>query len=196
MNGAWFMLVCLLGAALASPASASIVAETRYGVAAHNVRFNDAGEDGAGQSNERGPALQFEVVAAPVRLGVLGEPRPYAMVSANLNGDTSYAAAGLAWRWRPARRWTVEASFGVAAHDGALRNRYPPDDPRADAYARSHQLLGKRVLFRESLALDREIDQRRSIGLVFEHLSNGGSLFRNADNQSLNEIALRFTVRH
>jgi hypothetical protein len=193
-----FVLICAAAVAFATPASAQFVDEVRVGVAAHNVRFggDDSGDPSdPGQSDEAGPDLELEIVSSRLHLGLLGEPRPYAMISVNLNGDTSYAAAGLAWRWRFAEHWMLEPSLGLAVHNGATHNPYAPGDPRAEAYAREHQLLGTRVLFRETLAIDREIDDRHSLGLSFTHLSNGGALFGHDDNQSLNEIALRYTIR-
>jgi hypothetical protein len=199
MTHARFVLICAATMAFATPASARFVDEARVGVAAHNVRFGgeDASDDPGDprQSNESGPDLELEIVSSQLHLGMLGAPRPYAMLSANLNGDTSYAAVGLAWRWRFARHWTLEPSLGVAVHDGATHNPYASGDPRAAAYARDHQLLGTRVVFRETLGVDRDLDDRHALGLVFEHLSNGGALFGHDDNQSLNEIAVRFTVR-
>jgi hypothetical protein len=187
-----FAFFCAASLAFATPAAGQAIDELRVGVAAHNVRYD--GED-SGQSDERGPSLELEIVAPALHLDAFGAPRPFAMASINLNGDTSYAAAGLLWRWRFAPSWTLEPSLGAAVHDGALDNPYPAGDPRADDYAREHQLLGTRVLFREALALERRLDDRRSLGIVFEHLSNGGALFGNEDNQSLNEIALRYTLR-
>ena len=89
----------------------------------------------------------------------------------------------------------VEPGFGVAIHNGAVHNRYAPDDPRADEYASHHQLLGSRVLFRDTLAVERDIGRNRAIGIAFEHLSNGGELFGHRDNESLNEISVRFSMR-
>jgi hypothetical protein len=190
-------LICAAALMVAAPAYARIVDEVRVGVAAHNVRFgggDSSDPNDPHQSDETGPDLELEIVSSQLH-GLFGAPRPYAMVSANLAGDTSYAAAGLLWRWRFARRWRLEPSLGLAVHDGATDNPYPPGDPRADEYAHTHQLLGARVLFRETLAIDRQFDERHLLGLSLTHLSNGGALFGHDDNQSLNEIALRYTIR-
>jgi lipid A 3-O-deacylase len=171
----------------ACPPPASAETEARVGAAAHNVN---------GASSEGGAAIQLELVGD--RLSAprwLFAPRPYAMASANLDGDTSYAAAGLYWRVRISDRWSIEPGFGFAVHDGALRNPYPDGDPRADAFAQSHQLLGSRVLFRDSLGVRRSLENGRAVSLTFEHLSNGGSLFGHEDNQSLNELTLSYSVQ-
>jgi hypothetical protein len=117
------------------------------------------------------------------------------MGSASPAGDASYAAAGVKWRWRFAKRWTLESGLGVAVHDGATSNPFEDGDPQADVYRRTHQMLGARAVFHDTLALERRIDERRSIALTFEHLSNGGAPFGHDENQSLNEIGLRCAVQ-
>ncbi|MBI1359560.1 MAG: hypothetical protein GC155_04670 [Alphaproteobacteria bacterium] len=185
-----FALICMTSL-LSAPAWAQEGPSWRIGLVAHNIHIGGYGDM---QSRETGPNLEVEAVGAPLRgLSWLWTPRPYAMASANLSGDTSFAATGLYWRWRPLRGWTLEPGFGLALHDGALHNRYPDTDPRAADYAHDHQLLGTRYLFRDSLALDRDIGGGRTIGIEFEHLSNGGKLFGHRDNQSLNELGVRFS---
>src|SRR5262245_35065990 len=123
MMGVRFVLICAATLTFAAPACARVVDEVRIGVAAHNVRFSGHDPD-SGHRAETGPDLELEIVSSQLR--VFGAPRPYAILSANLAGDTSYAAAGLLWRWRFAPRWTFEPSVGVAVHDGATHNPYPP----------------------------------------------------------------------
>ena len=192
--GVHFVLICAAMLTFAAPARARVVDEVRIGVAAHNVRFSGHDPDESGHRAEGGADLELEIVSSQLR-AVFGAPRPYAILSANLAGDTSYAAAGLLWRWRFAPRWTLEPSVGVAVHNGATHNPYPPGDPRAEEYAHTHLLLGTRALFRETLAVDRQLGARQSLGISLVHLSNGGALFGHSDNEGLNEIALRYTIR-
>lgn len=173
----------LLAAALAwcvyaSPALAH--GEGDVAVVAHNL---------AGTSSEGGADLELAYVGTQLSAWTR-HARPYALGSINLNGETSYVAAGALWRVPISDRWTLEPGFGVALHNGALHNRYTPDDPRAVTYAERHQLLGARILFRTSLTLSRRLDNGASIGLVYEHLSNGGDLFGHSDNQSLNNLGI------
>lgn len=175
--------------ALAAPAHA--LSAARLGVAAHNVRFSDSDT----QSHEGGVNFEAEALSKPIAaLRMVGAPRAYVMASVNSNGDTSFVAAGLYWRLRLNRDWTLEPGFGVAVHDGARHNPYGSGDPRAAQFAHDHQLLGSRWVFRDSLALDRRVGEGRAVGIVFEHLSNGGALFGHSDNQSLNEIGVRYTI--
>lgn len=186
----WFLL--LSPAAFAQSDPGPDAAGWRVGLVAHNIRF----ERGEHQSNENGPNLEIEIDSArPHNLAWLGHPQFYGELSANLNGDTSFAAAGLYWRWKLGHRWRIEPGFGLAIHDGKLHDPYPASDPRSIDFEREHQLLGTRLLFRDSLALERQIGGGRSIGLVFEHLSNGGEVFGHRDNGSLNELGLRYTMR-
>ncbi len=180
--------VAATGALAAQPAAA---VEIRIGLAAHNVKIWTAEH----QSDEGGVNVELEAVAgSPQALRRLWRPRPYAMASINTQGDTSFAAAGLYWRWGFAERWALEPGLGLAVHDGATSNPYGPGDPRAAIYEDEHQMLGARVLFRDTLALERRLGERRAISLVVEHLSNGGALFGHDSNQSLNEITLRYAV--
>lgn len=185
-------IAAALAAFAVAPAHAYTLDEIRVGIAAHNVRFGQADE----QSDETGPNLEAEAVWGRLeRLRRIGAPRPYAMVSANTAGATSYAAAGLYWRWAFAENWALEPGVGLAVHDGATDNPYAPGDARADVYEAHHQMLGSSVLFRDTLALERRVGEGRFVGLAIEHLSNGGALFGHHSNQSLNEIAVRYTVR-
>lgn len=178
-------LIFSLALCLALPAAA----EVRIGIAAHNVSF----EDSDTQSLERGPNIELEAVGKPLQLSWARHPRPYAMVSANTNGDTSYVAAGLYWRIPVSENWSVEPGIGLAIHDGALHNPYPPENPAAAEYARRHQLLGMRMLFRDSIGVRRQLRNGAAIGITFEHLSNGGELFGHHDNQSLNEVSVWYS---
>ena len=167
-------------------------AEWRIGVVAHNIHPFGYGDM---QSRETGPNLEGEMVGAPSQtLRAIGRPRPYVMASANLSGDTSFAAAGLYWPWRFDPDWRLEFGVGLALHDGELHNPYPASDPRAAAFQYEHQLLGTHMLFRDSLALDRAIGAGCSVGIVYEHLSNAGDLFGHSDNESLNELGVRFSM--
>jgi hypothetical protein len=164
----------------------------RIGLVAHNLHLRSSEL----QSGELGPNLELEIFGArPRNLAWLGHPKVYGELSGNLNGDTSFASAGFLWTWRLSPTWWVEPGLGLAVHDGALDNPFPVSDQRNVEYQHDHQLLGTRWLFRDSLALEHDIGGGHSLGLVFEHLSNGGKVFGHDDNQSLNELGLRYTTR-
>ena len=145
----------------AAPAFAKI--EARAGIVAHNLKIGSSDT----QSNESGANLEVEIVGGRIdRLGWLGGPHPYLMGSFNTQGDTSFGGGGFYWRVPLAGNWTLEPGLGIVVHDGALKNPFSPADPRSDAYAREHQLLGTRTLFRDSIALDRGIGSGRQFGAV------------------------------
>ncbi|HVY87292.1 MAG TPA: acyloxyacyl hydrolase [Hyphomonadaceae bacterium] len=165
----------------------------RFGAVAHNLHIGGYGDM---QSHEGGANLEGELIGRQIDwLNAVWSPRPYVMVSGNLGGDTSFVATGLYWGLPDVWGWQPELGFGLALHDGELHNPYPLSDPRAADYQREHQLLGTRTLFRDTIAFDHSIGRGRSVGIVFEHLSNAGNLFGHRDNESLNELGLRFTVQ-
>ncbi|MEJ6594582.1 hypothetical protein [Parasphingorhabdus sp.] len=49
-------------------------------------------------------------------LSAIGKPSPYVLASANLSGDTSFAAVGLSWKF--GHRLYVRSGIRVAIHDG------------------------------------------------------------------------------
>lgn len=172
---------------LATPAAA----EVRFGVAVQNVSF----EDNGAQADELGSNLELEAVGAPLRIGWARNPRPYAMVSASSNGGTSFAAAGLYWSIPVSENWRIEPGVGLAIHNGELHNPQPPGALAASRSAKRDQTLGSRMLFRDSIGLRRELRNGASIGITFEHLSNGGELLGHRDNQSLNQVSIWYAHR-
>jgi lipid A 3-O-deacylase len=187
------LLMLIAALTLAPAARAQDAAVWRLGLVQHNIHIGGYGDM---QSHEGGANIEAELVSKPIQgLSAIWSPRAYVMGSVNTHGDTSFAAAGLYWEWRPWRAWSVEPGFGLAIHDGELHNPYPDGDLRAAAFQHDNQLLGTRLLFRDTLALDRDIGHGRALGLVFEHLSNGGNLFGHRDNESLNELGLRFSSK-
>lgn len=165
--------------------------DIRLGIVAHNIKLGSS----SSQSNEQGANIEAEIIGGRIdSLSWLGGPRPYLMGSLNTDGDTSFGGAGFYWRIPFAGHWTLEPGFGAVIHDGALKNPFDQQDGRAKDYAHAHQLLGTRYLFRDSIAIDRDIGAGRTFGVAFEHLSNGGSAFGHKDNQSLNDLGVRLTV--
>src|SRR5688572_1794204 len=116
--------------------------ELRLGVVHHNMR-TDHGE--WADPKEDGPNVEAELVfKSPDLLEILGSPRPYAMVSVNTQGNTSFGAVGLYWRWEFADGWALEPGFGYAIHDGErdIPLEFPDNSPEATEFEATHQLLG------------------------------------------------------
>src|SRR5690554_4850618 len=108
--------IAAFGAALmAAPAANAGVDEVHFGVMAHNICVINC--DNA--DKEDGPNVELQVsFDSPSFLSWAFSPQPYLMASINTAGDTSFAGAGLEWRWDFAEGWALEPGFGLVVHDG------------------------------------------------------------------------------
>jgi lipid A 3-O-deacylase len=185
-------LTCLAAAALGAAASpACAQTEMRVGVMAHNVRLIDP----KNANKEAGPNVEAEVVfGAPDALHWAGSPHPYLLASANTQGNTSYAAAGLEWQWRFAEGWALQPGFGIAVHDGKTDNPFPNGSPQSLAFQNAHVLLGSRTLFHPTLSLSRDISDHVAVEFAYEHLSNG-QILHHGRNQGLDEAGIRLSYK-
>ncbi|MGE0830579.1 MAG: acyloxyacyl hydrolase [Hyphomonadaceae bacterium] len=170
----WMAATALATAAFAGPAHAG-VDELRLGAQAHN--FNDDEN-----KEQDGFNVNAEIVFdSPGILQIIGSPRPYAMASVNTEGDTSWAGVGLYWRWEFADGWALEPGLGYVIHDGEI------DVPDAEP---GRILFGSRDLFRDTLALERELGDHFAMQLYFEHLSHG-QIIGSGRNQGTEELGVR-----
>ena len=188
------LLCSTLLMALITPAQAGPPDEVRFGVVYHNIR-TDHGD--LAQPKEDGPNVEGEMVwSSPHWLHWLGAPRPYVMASINTQGNTSFASTGVYWRIGFLHNWAFEPGFGIAVHDGELDipRTLGRDNPASTAFEAQHQLLGSRVLFRESFALEHNITDHTAWQAYYEHLSNG-QVFHHGRNQGLDEAGLRLLFR-
>jgi lipid A 3-O-deacylase len=183
-----FVLCATLAVLGASAASARAgVHDLRLGVVAHNVFDRHNREDSQN--------IEAEIVwETPGFLEFLGKPRPYLMISANDEGYTSFAAAGLYWRYQFADHWALEPGFGYAIHDGKLDTPHPGADPRNGDIGERRVLLGSRDLFRTTLALERDFGDRFATQIYLEHLSHG-QILGHGRNQGLDEAGVRLVWR-
>lgn len=177
-----------------APAAHADVDELRIGVVQHDIRtFHGQLAD----PKEDGPNVEAELVfTSPDWIKWLGAPRPYLMASANTQGNTSFAAVGLYWRWEFANNWAFEPGFGYAVHNGELDipENLGRDTPESTAFEAQHQLLGSRDLFRTSFALEHELGRRTAWQIYYEHLSHGQILDKGR-NQGLDEAGIRLLYR-
>lgn len=110
-------------------------------------------------------------------IGPLGGPAPYAFASVNSAGDTSLAAAGLAWRI--GGPIFVRPGIGIAVQSGpSYRVR---GDRRTD--------LGSRVLFEPELAIGVQAAPRVTIEASWVHVSHA-QIFSH-QNPGLDMIGVR-----
>ena len=116
--------------------------QIRVAVMQHDVLHLGAGD------RESGLNLEVALLSRPIAaLATVGRPRVYVSGSVNSDGDTNFAAVGLAWRRDLSERFSGEIQFGYALHDGVVDTINPVE-------AQSRLLLGSRDLFRSAFSLD------------------------------------------
>ena len=165
-------IASLLATAIASPAKAD---ELYAGIASQDIATPvamDIGAEGVdfqlGYRGDRIEALSF-----------IGKPSPYILASVNSAGDTSFAAAGLSWKFGD--RLYVRPGIGIAIHDG------PELQLAADG---SQTQLGSRVLFEPELSVGVRLSQKADIEATWVHLSHA-RIFSGVQNPGLDIFGVR-----
>ncbi len=110
-----------------------------------------------------------------------GRVRPAVGASANTQGYTSRAYADVRWEIETPSGIFFALGLGAAVHDGLL----DPTEPDRKA-------LGSRVLFHIPIEIGLRLDDRRSVSVYFEHMSNG---FLADSNEGLDAIGVRYGYR-
>jgi lipid A 3-O-deacylase len=176
---------------LLAPAAAAQVDSIRFGVMDHNIRVTD----GKNANKESGANVNAELRFGRVSfLEVIGAPHPYAMVSVNTDGATSYGGVGLTWDFEFAPGWRFEPGFGYVVHDGEVNNPFRAGTQAAVDFSATRVLLGSRDLFRTSLALTRDLGEDWAVQGIYEHLSHG-QILGEGRNQGLDELGVRIVRR-
>lgn len=150
--------------------------EFRGGVLAHDVPGL-----WAGFRLESGVDINAELLfgsGVPI-LG--GRIRPAVGASVNTDGYTSRGYADLRWEIEGPSGIFFGLGLGAAVHDGLL----DPTDPDRKAF-------GSRVLFHIPIEVGLRLDERRSISVYFEHMSNAGLA---KYNEGLDSIGVRYGYR-
>jgi lipid A 3-O-deacylase len=172
-----------------APAEAGPLSDVFVGVVAHNIQVIDPKNSG----KEQGPNIELGVrFKSPGFMRAIGKPKPYAMVSANTAGDTSFAALGLSWRVPLGPDWSFDPGLGIAWHDAARSNPFPNGDPRATEFSSRRIINSSRDVFHTSLGFSRALGEEARIGIVYEHLSHGQILGKGR-NQGIDQAALRLS---
>ncbi len=159
-------------AALAAPANA---AEVFGGIYKHAVSTPLSLEGGREQG------LDFQLGLRGGRLFPGLGIQPYAFGALNSAGDTSYAAAGLSWRF--GKTLFIRPGIGLAIHNGA-----------ADRFDRPDRIaLGSRILFEPELGVGYQLGARTSIEAHWVHMSHA-ALF-SGQNPGIDNIGARINFR-
>ena len=186
MLGIW-----LAGTAPASAQAPSAYYEVCLGVLAHDVAFAGGVEPGADINLElTSPSIvdQEWGRTLPVWSQWLVHPRLHIGFYFNTSGATDNAYAGLTWTAnlaqdliRPGDGLEFSYLFGPAINDGHRQTGW------AD-----RKSLGSNVLFHLGGEITYRITSRISVGIYYDHESNGGL---SRYNRSLNVLGLRMAYR-
>lgn len=167
-------IVALAFAALAFPAAAS-AQEVFGGVYAHAVGTRLS----LGSSREGGVDVQIGYRGGNIIRGT--GLQPYLLGALNINGDTSYAAAGLSWKFGD--RFYIRPGLGVAIHNGSTED-FELDDRIA---------FGSRLLIESEVGVGARVNDRLTIEASLVHLSHG-QLF-GGQNPGIDNIGLRLNLK-
>ena len=106
--------------------------------------------------------------------------QPYAFGALNSAGDTSYAAAGLSWKF--GKTLFVRPGLGIALHNGSAAKYDSPD----------RIALGSRILFEPELGVGYRLGDRSSIEAHWIHMSHG--TLASGQNPGIDNIGARFNL--
>jgi len=173
-----------LGLALIIGLHTPVQAKERGGNAERTLAIGVLAHDygPASDHNEDGVDLNLEARFAP--LDFFGSPRPHLGVSANFDGDTSAAYAGLSFRFRETSQWFVDGLIGAAVHNGPLHK----DPVRCTLY--SDCGFGVRILPRLGLEAGYRVSPVASVSLFYDHMSHKWIV--DGENEGLDHIGLRY----
>ena len=161
-------------AAAAAPASASDLFGGVFKHAVDTPLSKDTGESGV----DFQLGYRFDPI---VKVGPLGGPAPYLLGSINDRGDTSFAAAGIGWRF--GGPIYIRPGLGIAVHTG------PSYRVGANGYRTD---LGSRVLFEPELGVGVQLLPRVTIEANWTHLSHAQIFSR--QNPGLDMIGARINL--
>lgn len=172
------LLIAAIGAfaLTALPAKAQ---EVYLGASVHGVDLPTSIDTG-----ERGHDLQAGIRSKPIEaLRPIGAPTAYLHGQVSLDGETSFAAAGLSWQIGKGRLY-ARPEIGLAVHSGEI----PKVDPLGQRLD-----LGSRVTFQPGLALGLRLDKKVSAELSWVHLSHATLL--SGQNPGMDFIGARVVVK-
>ena len=171
-------LSLLLGVGWADPALAQLADapsgwEFRGGILAHDVPGL-----WSGFRLEGGIDIYAELLFGAGIPFLGGTIRPAVGATVNTEGYTSRAYIDARWEYQTPSGIFFGLGLGGTVHDGLL----DPTDPDKKA-------LGSRILFHIPIEIGLRLDDRRSISVYFEHMSNA---FMFDSNEGLDSIGVRY----
>lgn len=170
----------LLIAGLAAAPVPAAAGEVFAGLYAHGVETPFTFETGeSGADIELG--YRFEPLA---ELSAIGAPAPYLIASLNSEGDTSFAGAGLSWKFGSGPVY-LRPGAALVVHDGPRARVDPASGKRTD--------LGSRVLFAPEIAVGTALGPRVAIEASWVHISHA-RLFNGAQNPGIDMMGVRVNL--
>lgn len=131
-----------------------------------------------GAGLEGGIDLQIGYRGGPIIRGT--RLSPYVFGALNSKGDTSYAAAGLSWKFGDAIY--IRPGLGIAIHNGST-----------EKFNRSDRIaFGSRVLFAPELGIGARVSRRMTVEASWIHMSHA-QLF-GGQNPGMDNIGVRFSL--
>jgi len=173
---AFLLGLACAGPTLAQEAPAPRGLEFRGGVLAHDVPGL-----WAGFRVESGIDINAELLFGSGLPILGGTVRPALGATVNTGGFTSKVYFDARWEIETPSGIFLGLGLGAAVHDGLL----DPTDPDRKA-------LGSRILFHVPIEIGLRFDQRHSISVYFEHMSNG---FLADSNEGLDSLGVRYGYR-
>jgi len=171
-------LSLLLGVGLAEP----VLAQSAYAPSGFEFRGGVLAHDVPGLWSgfrlESGVDINAELLFGYGLPFLGGTIRPAAGASVNTEGGTSRVYIDARWEYQMPSGIFFGLGLGGTVHDGLL----DPTDPDKKA-------LGSRILFHIPIEIGLRLDDRRSISVYFEHMSNA---FLADSNEGLDSIGVRY----
>ncbi len=163
-----------VAAAFLLPSAAS-AQEVFGGIYAHAVGTKLS----LGSSRESGLDFQIGYRGGNIIRGT--KLQPYVLGALNSKGDTSYAAAGLSWKFGD--RFYIRPGLGVAIHNGSTE-----DFELEDRIA-----FGSRLLIESEVGVGARINDRLTVEASLVHLSH--AQFFGGQNPGIDNIGVRLNLK-
>lgn len=157
------------------PASSAGI-EIRGGVLAHDVP-----DLWSGFSLEKGVDINAEILIGRGLPFLWGTLRPAIGGSVNTSGYTSKGYIDARWEVETPSGVFFGLGLGAALHDGNLEATEP-----------DRKALGSRVLFHIPVEVGLRFNERHSVSVYFEHMSNANT---QRTNEGLDSIGIRYGYR-
>ena len=168
------LAACVAAAAFSAPSSAR-AAEVFGGIYAHAVGTRLS----LGSSRESGVDVHLGYRGGKIIPGT--GLQPYVFGALNSKGDTSYAAAGLSWKFGD--RFYIRPGIGLAIHTGST----------ADFVVSDRIAFGSRILFEPEVGVGARVNDRLTIEASLVHLSHG-QVF-GGQNPGIDNVGLRLNLK-